>query len=299
MRKTFVLLAAAMLTLTACDRSKEELQKQIAQVTLISAEKDSLLKDVMATQQFIGDVNAELARVKNPKIGKPTVGGGSELENPSPAEQRARILARVEQLTAHMNEVEGRLAASRERVKQLTGDNASLATQLAKYDSTITAFRGIIENQKAEIATLNEQVNALQGENKQLKADKETLTVEKTTLTGEKAVLTTERNTVYYVIGSKDELRKKGIIVKRGGILGVGASDMPATSLNPVDFTAIDKTQVMELQLPRADKTYRVLSRQDLGAAEPAPKGGFAATLKITNVEQFWAASKFLIIVQN
>ena len=300
MRKTFLLFAAAMLTLTACDNSKAELQKQLEQVKLISSEKDSLLKDVMATQQFIGDVNAELARVKDASVGKPTKGGAGELENAgTPAEQRARVLARIEQLTTRMNEVESRLAASRERVKQLSANNATLTAQLAQYDSTIAAFKAIIENQKAEIATLNEQVNALQGENKQLKVEKEALTTEKTALTGEKAALTSERNTVYYVIGTKDELRKKGIIVKKGGILGAGATDIPATSLNPADFTSIDKTTVSEIALPRADKSYRVLSRQDLNVTDPGPKGGYKTSIKITNAEQFWAASKFLIIVQN
>jgi hypothetical protein len=157
----------------------------------------------------------------------------------------------------------------------------------------------MIENQKAEIAKMNEQLTALQGENTQLKADKEQLTTEKTALTGEKTVLTAERNTVFYVIGTKDELRKKGIIVKKGGILGAGATDLPATTLNPADFTSIDKTKVSEITLPRADKTYRILSRQDPAGTELAPKGGYKTSIKITNAELFWAASKFLIIVQN
>lgn len=297
MRKTFLLIAAS-LTLGACDNSKAELQKQLEQVKLISAEKDSLLKDVMSTSQFIADVNGELARVKDANVGKPTKGGAGELPNASPTEQRAQILERIKQLTDRVNEAESRLAASRQRVKNLTGENATLTAQLAQYDSTITAFKAIIENQKAEIATLTEQVTALQGENKVLKADKETLTSEKAALTSEKAALTTERNTVYYVVGTKDELRKKGIIVKKGGILGIAATDVPATSLNPADFTAVDKTKTAEITLPRADKSYRILSRQDVGAAEAAPKGGYQTAIKITNAEQFWAASKFLIIVQ-
>ena len=182
---------------------------------------------------------------------------------------------------------------------KLSGDNTSLTTQLAQYDSTITAFKAIIENQKAEIALLVTEVSALKGENTVLKADKATLTTEKAVLTGEKSALTLERNTVYYVIGPKAELRKKGIIVKKGGLLGLGATDLPATSLNPADFIAIDKTKTAEIPLPQADKSYRVLSRQDLGATDKPVKGGYKAAIKITNAEQFWGASKFLIIVQN
>lgn len=299
MRKTFMMFAVAALALTACDNSKAELQKQLEQVKLISSEKDSLLKDVMATSQFIADVNTELSKVKDAKAGKPTKGGAGELPNPSPADQRAQMLERIKALTERVNEAESRLAASRQRVASLSGDNAALTKQLAQYDSTITAFKSIIENQKAEIASLTSQVAALQGENTVLKADKAQLTTEKEVLTTEKSALTVERNTVYYVIGTKDELRKKGIIVKKGGILGVAATDMPATQLNPADFTSIDKTKVASIDLPKADKSYRILSRQDVGATEQPVKGGYKTAIKITNAEQFWSASKFLIIVQN
>lgn len=298
MRKVFLMAAAVMLTLSACV-SKKTYEKELEQVKLISAEKDSLLKDVMATSQFIADVNTELARVRDAKAGKPTVGASGELTSPSPADQRAQMLERIKALTDRVNEAESRLAASRQRVATLTGDNKALTTQLAQFDSTITAFKSIIENQKAEIASLTAQVSALQGENVVLKTEKAQLTVEKEALTTEKAALTVERNTVYYVIGTKDELRKKGIIVKRGGILGIGATDIPATTLNPADFTSVDKTKTAEITLPKADKSYRVLSRQDLTATAQPAKGGYKGVLSITNAEQFWAASKFLIIVQN
>ena len=298
MRTRFMMFALATLALTACV-PKADLEKQLEQVKLISAEKDSLLKDVMTTSQFIADINGELARVKSANAGKPTKGGAGELENPSAAVGRAQMLERIKQITDRVNEAESRLAASRARVATLSGDNASLVKQLAQYDSTITAFKSIIENQKAEIASLTTQVSALQGENTVLKADKATLTTEKEVLTGEKSALTLERNTVYYVIGTKAELRKKGIIVKKGGLLGIGSTDIPATSLNPADFTSVDKTKTVEIALPLADKSYRVLSRQDLGATEQPVKGGYKSALKITNAEQFWGASKFLIIVQN
>jgi hypothetical protein len=62
MRKTFMMFAVATLALTACV-PKADLEKQLEQVKLISAEKDSLLKDVMTTSQFIADISGELARL--------------------------------------------------------------------------------------------------------------------------------------------------------------------------------------------------------------------------------------------
>jgi predicted nucleic acid-binding Zn-ribbon protein len=298
--RTFAILAA-VLAVAACDRSKPELDKTLAQMQQISAEKDSLLKDVMQTSQFIADVNTQLATVKSRNAGKPVKGAAAGAEmSLTPSQQRDAIKDKITELTDRLNEAESRLGTSRNRVKELTANNAALSTQLASYDSTIAAFKTIIDNQKTEIASLNDQLAALQTENASLKQDKAQLTTEKTQLTEEKSSLTTERNTVYYVIGTKDELIKKKIIDQAGGTLGIGKTQVPARDLNPADFTAIDKTKVTQIAFPGGGKTYRVITRQDVTALETAPdkSGRIKGGLKITNVDKFWAASKFLIILE-
>jgi regulator of replication initiation timing len=301
-RKILVFTAAlAAVTVAACDGSKKQLEATLAQVQQISAEKDSLLKDVMATSQFIAEVNGELAKVRSRTAGRPVAGKAGELEsNLSPAEQREAIKTRVSELTTRLNESESRLTASRNRVRDLTANNSALATQLAGYDSTIASFQKMIDQQKGEIASLTEQINALQAENTSLKQDKVVLAAQKDTVIAEKAALVVEKNTVYYVIGTEDELFKKGIIAKQGGMLGLGKTAVPGAALNPSDFTAVDRTNVMDIAFPKTDKAYKIVSRQDITALETAPdksnriKGG----LKITDAVKFWAPSKFLILME-
>lgn len=298
--KKFALLAA-VLALAACDRSKPELDKTLVQMQQISAEKDSLLKDVMQTSQFIADVNTQLATVKSRNATKPVKGAAPDAEaSLTPAQQRDAIKAKITELTGRLNEAESRLGASRNRVKELTANNSALTSQLASYDSTITAFKSIIDNQKTEIVSLNDQLAALQTENAGLKQDKEQLTTEKTQLAADKSTLVTERNTVYYVIGTKDELLKKKVIVQTGGALGIGKTQVASRNLNPADFTAIDRSVVMEIAFPHADKTYKVITRQDVSALETAPdkNGLIKGGLKIVNADKFWGASKYLIIIE-
>jgi DNA repair ATPase RecN len=294
-------MLVAVLGIVACDKSKPELDKTLVQMQQISAEKDSLLKDVMQTSQFIADVNTQLATVKNRNAGKPVKGAAEGAETTlTPAQQRDAIKGKIKELTDRLNEAESRLGASRNRVKDLTANNAALTSQLASYDSTIAAFKTIIDNQKTEIVSLNAQLAALQTENASLRQDKAQLTTEKTQLAEEKSSLTTERNTVYYIIGTKDELLKKKIIEQAGGALGLGKTQVPVRDLNPSDFTAIDKTKVSEIAFPKPDKTYKVITRQDVTALETAPdkNGRIKGGLKIANSEKFWAASKFLIILE-
>lgn len=299
MRKIALFVAA--FSLLACDKSKAELDKTLAQVTAISAEKDSLLKDVMQTSQFIAEVNAEMAKVKSRTPGKPTVGKPGEMEsNLTPTQQRDAIKVKIKELTDRLNESESRLGASRNRVKDLTAANAGMTAQLAAFDSTIAAFKTIMDNQKAEIASLTEQMNALQAENTSLKADKVTLTAEKTQLTEQKSALTTERNTVYYIIGNKEELVAKKVVDQVGGFIGIGKSQVPARNLMPADFTTMDMTMTKEIAFPKADKSYKIITRQDVSALETAPdaKGRIKGGLKIKDAEKFWAASKFLILLE-
>ena len=291
----------AMLGLVACDKSRPELEKKLAEVQQISAEKDSLLKDVMQTSQFIADVNTQLSQVRSRNIGKPQQGKAGELEsNLSPSQQREAIKLKVKELTERLNESEARLGASRKRVADLTANNAGLSQQLAAYDSTIAAFKAIIENQKSEIAGLTTQINALQSENVALKQEKVALATEKVQLTDEKVALTTERNTVYYVIGTEKELLKKKLISQSGGWLGFGKTPVMGRDMKAEDFTAVDRAAVTEIAFPKSNKEYRIVTPQDLSALETAPdkNGRIKGGLKIKDAEKFWLPSKFLILVE-
>lgn len=296
MRKLIVLVA--VFALSACDRSKPQLEKTLAQVQQISAEKDSLIKDVMQTSQFIAAVNTELARVKSAKPVKKVAG---ELENPlSPAEEREQIAQKVKDLVTRLNETESRLAASRARVKLLTDQNSALKRQLSEFDSTIVAFRTIMANQRDEIERLNGEVSSLKAEISGLREEKVQLTSEKTQLTEEKESLTAERNAVYFVIGTKDELLQKKIIDQTGGALGIGKTQVPARTLSPADFTKVDRTKVSEIAFPKADKAYRIITRQDVTAlaVPPGKDGRLRGGLKIVDAGKFWAATKYLILLE-
>ena len=127
-----------------------------------------------------------------------------------------------------------------------------------------------------------------------------TTTVE--TLNGEVGKLTTEQNTAYYIVGTRNELISKGIIVAEGprrfGFLG-SRPIAPARELDPSVFTKIDRTTDTAIVLP--DGEYKIVSRQATAYATPqVVKGGkIAGGLKIEHPERFWSPSRFLIIVRS
>ena len=153
-------------------------------------------------------------------------------------------------------------------------------------------LQGVIDSQKEQIAALTEQVETLTAENVALKD-----TIEN---------MSTEANTVYYVVGTKDELEQKGIVKEEGGarflfvLWKSGKTLVPARSLDPSVFTPVDRRHFSQLPLPATDKEYRIVSRQDVGALETPPSGDgtIMGRVKIADSARFWANSKYLIIVE-
>lgn len=298
MRKLSMLVLA--LSVAACDRSKPDLEKKVVQLEQISAEKDSLLNDARTTAQFITEVNAEMAKVRNINAGKMVQAGNGE-KFLSPAEQRAVVLARVKAINLRLKESEDRLDASRKRVAALNGTTDEMKRQLAQYDSTVTSFKAIIESQKGQMESLNGQLTALRAENAGLTQSNMVLAADKRQVIDERDILTTEKNTVYYIVGTKKELLDKHIIEQTGGALGFGKTIVPARDLQAADFTAIDRSAVAEISLPKNDKYYRIVTRQNVGGLETPPdkNGHVSGALKIKDGSQFWATSKYLIIVES
>lgn len=291
MRKILVTLAVA-LVVTGCV-SKKDHEAALAQSAALSAEKDSLLGEVVATSQFIADVNGELDRVRS---GQPVASTTGEMETLSPTQARAQLMTRVTELTERVRSAENRMVQSRRRIAVLTAGNSEL-TQ--RFDSTIAAFQTLIDNQKSEIVALLDQVSALTAQNAQLREANVQLASERAILSADNQSLMAEQNTVYWVAGRRDELLRSGVIELRGGMLGIGRTPVLARSLDAGAFTAIDRTETAELTMPDPAKSYRIISPNDLTGLDAAPADGrFKGTVKITSPVTFWRPSRFLVLIE-
>src|ERR1043165_8953065 len=180
------------------------------------------------------------------------------------------LVAKLRYVIARVSETENALAQSRERVKNLTALSDSLR---AAYDSTVGNLQA-------------DQVN---------------------TLTAENVALRDSLATGYYIIGTRDELKKKGILTEQGGgrvlfiLWRTGKTLQPARNLDPRDFTAIDTRQVTQIPLPSATAHYQIASLQDLSyVAEQRDHNKYSGVpfLTITSPADFWRTSKFLVIIR-
>jgi len=282
--RTGVGLVALGLSVVACQRGPTP--EQLA----IMAQKDSLIQEVAEQSRVLSDISAELAKVQ-------IQGKQLEITSESPrTAARDSIFARIAYVTDRLTTAERQLRDSRRRIGSLTRLSDSLKSTI---ESTIANYESTIASQRVTLQELNDQVQKLALENS-------ALTVANAALEDTVGSLKQENSTVYYVVGTKDELLERGIIQEEGGsrvlfIFGkAGKTLVPARDLEPSLFTPINKHQVTEIPLPE-EAEYRVASRQNVEALATPPddKGRIrTSVLRIAEPMKFWEGSRFLIIVR-
>jgi cell division protein FtsB len=311
MRKLGLLIpVAAVSMLAACDPQASSKLKTLAHAdslrtdSLISIKND-LLNEVMSSTQFVNDLNSEISRLKAKQNVALSTKLTSESDMTAIKEERAAVMKRIQNIVARLDSSEARVALLRKRASTLAMRDSTLVAQVAEYEKTIADLRHTVDQQRADYeATIAKQTAQIAGLNSKV----DTMTTENTRLMGEAKTLTdtvtqltTVVNTAYYVIGTKDDLVKQGILVEEGHrrfLLFGGRSLSPARELDPAKFTRIDRSKDKVINFPEGD--FVIFTRQNPAYASPfaSKDGAIAGGLRIDQPERFWEASKFLIIVK-
>jgi len=258
-------------------------------VQKLTAQRDSVSRVLGDADDFIGKIDSSISRVKglSPRVRAATSGEGG-LEDQ--VRRRKEMLNRVQALVARAQETAKRVSELKDREKLLLAENGALKDSLSAEAKRIAAdvqqiaeLQGTIDQQAHAIADLQARLDDF---DRQLAAER------------------TSSARAYYVVGTEDELMKKGIIVKEGGtnllFKRVGRTIVPARELNMEAFTSIDTRVVHEIGVPDTTKRYQIVSRQSLDDVKVGERDGtsFRGSLEIPDADKFWAPSRYLIIVQ-
>jgi len=263
--------------------------RQVQLMHQLSSQRDSVSRVLGEADVFIGQIDSSISRVKGlPGASRAAHAAEGPIEEQ--VRQRKDMLRRVNALVARARETARQVAELKDQQKQLLTENGSLkdslsadAIRLAADAQAIAELQGNIEQQAQQITMMQARLDDF---DKQLAAAKEAA------------------SRAYYVIGTEDELIKKGVIVKEGGanllIKRVGRTLVPARELDASAFKSIDTREVHAIDLPDSTKRYQIVSRQSLDDVKVSERDGtsFRGPLEIADAEKFWAPSRYLIIVQ-
>jgi hypothetical protein len=233
------------------------------------AERDSTLNTLFGTMNRINE-NLRTIRSKQGQLLQPDAGA----EGPD-MEQR---------MMDHLSNIDGLLSENKELVARLRKQAKASAASVAELEKTIAGLELGIQEKDTEIAGLKEQLastNSSLATLIEMYRDKSQLS----------DMQRMDLNTAHYAIGTVKELRANGVLEKEGGVIGIGAVNKLNTENLPKDyFTRIDITRTLEI--PLAAKKAKL--------ATTHPAGSYridGEKLVITDPNQFWSVSKYLVVV--
>jgi len=286
---SLAILAAA--GLVACGPSKEHARadsatavtasEQTRLATQLAAQKDSLTRVVLQADDFIMHIDSSISKVKGLPKSKTKTATLDPIAQQ--IQNRKAVMARVDALVARAQQTASQLARANK-------NNAVLRAQLASDSTMIADLNTTIQRQTATIGAMSTRIDSLSGETQRLGA-----TI---------AELETQKNKAFYVVGSEDELLKRGVIVREGGanllIAHPGRTLQMSRSADPNEFTAVDQRGTDIISMPDSTHRYKVVSRQslDYASVNDRDKDTFRGNLKIAEPARFWGPSRFLVIVK-
>ena len=211
---------------------------------------------------------------------------------------RVYIIFTVEEIMENLAFIQRTMQLNREliaRLQQQLKTNTSASSKLkATLEATIEGLNAELEAKNKQIADLTaelEQKNlyiAKQGEQiTSLNKNVSDLTAQNEAKTRTMAAQDKEIHTGWYVFGTKRELKEQNIL-QRGDVL---RSDQ----FNKDYFTRVDIRVDKVIKL--YSKSAKLLTNHPAGSYSLDRDSQGQYTLRITNPQEFWRASRYLVIV--
>ncbi len=289
MKKIMILVAVALtVALTACENKATQEQQAQADMSsrdsLLSviAQKDNELNDMMTTlndiQEGFRQINEAEGRVNLSK-GQPETSQREEIMENLAFIQRTmqlnrELIARLQQQLKTNTSASSKLKATLEAtIEGLNSELEAKNKQIADLTAELEQKNLYIAKQGEQITALNQNVNDLTAQNE---AKSRTM-----------AAQDKELHTGWYVFGTKRELKEQNIL-QRGDVL---RSDQ----FNKDYFTRVDIRVDKVIKL--YSKSAKLLTNHPAGSYSLDRDSQGQYTLRITNPQEFWRASRYLVIV--
>ena len=189
----------------------------------------------------------------------------------------------IQQQMTHNRELINKL---RQQLRESSINSEHMKATLERFTALLDAKSKEVDELRAELAEKEVEIDVLDTKIKDLNNDMDQLAEQnqqkqQTIMTQDKTL-----NTAWFVFGTKNELKDQRIIAD-GQVL--------RSNFNKDYFTKIDIRIDKEIKL--YSKSAKILTNHPASSYTLTPDNNKQYVLRITNPQQFWSTSKYLVIL--
>ncbi len=252
----------------------EALKSEISSLKAESAEKDKTISEFFTS---FNEIETNLATIKEKEKGLSAVNVSGEVK----ADTKEKIITDIKAINSLMEENKSKLSNLQAKLKkanikssQMEEMITNLQKQIADQEVAINDLKTQLSNANAALSSLNDLYNQSVAEGT-AKED--------------------ELNTAYYVTGMYKELRDKNVVVKEGGVIGLGSTKTLKANFNKDVFQKVDIRQTNRINTYA--KEAKLLTTHPAASYSMTMESG-TQVINIKDAKSFWSASKYLVIEQ-
>lgn len=184
------------------------------------------------------------------------------------------------------------IKAGLERTKTRIQD---LDSRLKKNGIRLAGMQRMIDNLKQNVAQKEEQVALLDSQVASLQTQVAGLSSDVETKQHDLDDKQREIATIYYTMGTKKDLMNSGVVVSKGGVLGLGKTLKPSGQFDEANFTALNTDQETVIHIPA--KEAQILSPQPLASYALEATANNATDLRILDPKEFRKIKHLVILM--
>lgn len=283
----------------------EIVQAKKSQITTLETEKkaaldeqDKLKGNLEDITNTIDEVAAKLQDVRKKQVVITDLIARSQTETSRKGQILDDIAAVEEQLARDKRDIDtlnGKVRQSGIKIKSLEKMVATLSKEVEKNVQRIADLKSIIEDKNEVIrqtgTSLKNTQNTLANVRTELSQTNEEL---ETT----KGVLEETKNTAYFVIGTKDELKVKNVLDEQGRFFQKKSLNL-SPEFNDDTFTKIDITKEKEFPITANLKNVKVIPQRSESSYKLMENGQNQTILKVVDPEKFWKIKYMAVVVKS
>lgn len=218
-----------------------------------------------------------------------------EAVKPSREEQIKQEIDMIDELVirskATVKSLEEKVKAANLKTNVFSNQVSKLNNQLKERESTINSLKAAIEERDESIKLMTVQMDSLVETASEQASTIEVKNSEISELTEQNNVL----NRAYLAIGSFKELKDRGLVQRQGGFLWFGRTIDILEEADRGEYLEVDIRQVNHLPVKAGELS--LLSEHPVNSYQIVPgETEEMKILEITNPEEFWKASRYLVI---
>lgn len=276
------MILGAMISILAVSCNQEEIKRLTFEKDSIQKVKDQTEAEMNQYLSTIADVQSQIKSIKEVEMGIISDGTTEGVSS----ESKAKISQDLQTISEYIQN-------SKNKIEKLENDLASAKQSAASFKGIVAGLKRDLQERTKEIENLKAQLEEKDIKIKELddalasvNSMKDSLSAVSDQQAAAIKAQDKELNTVWYIIGTKKDLKNKGL--KEG--------DLKNININKSIFTSVDKREFTGLELGSKKAKIYTSHPESSYSLEQKSADDKTKVLKINDYATFWSNSDKLII---